>query len=1035
MFVWTRRILLIVLELLGAAIAAALVIAMLLAWRLSAGPLRLEALEPYLAEGLAELAAPYQISMGNTAITWGSDRTSIALEAAQVRIKTSDGVTVAIVPEIQLGLSVPALLMGRIAPSFVKLSGPQLRAVRTAEGDIRLSLIDTGNSTTAPSSDLLNKWIEALSQPPAASSQFGALRRIEISGARLEVDDYRFGVRWNAPKFEVALRRDGAGVRGNLALNLLLGERVSQIKGNLLYERNAAALKFDLSLDHFNPAELAKWSPAFDDLARIDLPFSGNLALRWARPMGVTQLSFDLAAGAGKFQLVKDQPALEVVAAQLSGALDRQQRTIEVSNLFADFGSTRLSGTANARREGNEIKVTAQALAEKLDAATLQQYWPPQVARGARNWVTKNIVEGQVPKANVGVSLSVPLADILHPKVTALEGSMVIQDAVVHYFRPLPPATNAQGVAMFNLDVFNVKVDEARVGNLRISEANVDLLGLHDDSDRADITITVNGTTADQLQLLDHDRLRFIRRLNIKAGDAGGRATTRARFMFPLLGNLPIGDVAISASSHMTNVSLPSVVMGQDLSKAVLDLTLDGGGMKISGTGSIGPAQAEFGWQESFVDDVSPNSEISFKGNMDEAARRAFRVSWQDVLRDEVAVVGTYRKDRGQPARLEADVDFAKATLAMPWFAWVKPVGVAATGNVVVSINQNQVKEVSSFRVSSRGADVRGSVAFAPQSQWQRVKLDRVSAPGTELSGSVSKLEEGQGFALDFKGSAADIRGIYEPEVRPDAAAAPAGPAEPRTSVLPLDIKFNIQRVVTGAGRELNHAVGHIIRNERGWRHLELDGKLENDIPLRIRLVPTETGRSLSIETQNAGAMLSTLRLMENIRGGTLSVTGTGEGSGPVKSVADMHNFIYLQPKTLRRIAEAASPEGAEVLERGEGIEFTRLKARFFYAEDAIELAETRMASDLLGLTMSGRVDLLQSRLDLNGTLVPLYGINSAVGGIPILGWLLTGGEGGGIFAATYSVKGPLSGPETSVNPLAMLAPGFLRTILFMGGD
>jgi len=39
------------------------------------------------------------------------------------------------------------------------------------------------------------------------------------------------------------------------------------------------------------------------------------------------------------------------------------------------------------------------------------------------------------------------------------------------------------------------------------------------------------------------------------------------------------------------------------------------------------------------------------------------------------------------------------------------------------------------------------------------------------------------------------------------------------------------------------------------------------------------------------------------------------------------------------------------------------------------------------------------------------------------------GGEGKGLFAFTYSVKGALDDPEINVNPLSVLTPGFLRWI------
>ena len=55
--------------------------------------------------------------------------------------------------------------------------------------------------------------------------------------------------------------------------------------------------------------------------------------------------------------------------------------------------------------------------------------------------------------------------------------------------------------------------------------------------------------------------------------------------------------------------------------------------------------------------------------------------------------------------------------------------------------------------------------------------------------------------------------------------------------------------------------------------------------------------------------------------------------------------------------------------------------------------------------------------------------LNSALGNIPLLGDLFTGGEGKGMFAATYAVEGPRDDPDVLVNPLAALAPGILREL------
>jgi uncharacterized protein YhdP len=90
------------------------------------------------------------------------------------------------------------------------------------------------------------------------------------------------------------------------------------------------------------------------------------------------------------------------------------------------------------------------------------------------------------------------------------------------------------------------------------------------------------------------------------------------------------------------------------------------------------------------------------------------------------------------------------------------------------------------------------------------------------------------------------------------------------------------------------------------------------------------------------------------------------------------------------------------------------------------------MSGSQVGLTARGQVDLRRKQFDLNGTVVPLYGLNWALSKIPLVGPFLSGREGEGAFAVTYSVKGPLDQPQISVNPLAVLAPGFIRD-LFSG--
>jgi uncharacterized protein YhdP len=113
----------------------------------------------------------------------------------------------------------------------------------------------------------------------------------------------------------------------------------------------------------------------------------------------------------------------------------------------------------------------------------------------------------------------------------------------------------------------------------------------------------------------------------------------------------------------------------------------------------------------------------------------------------------------------------------------------------------------------------------------------------------------------------------------------------------------------------------------------------------------------------------------------------------------------------------------------GQGIHFDRLELPFTLDDEVIAIDRGRMSGSQLGLTLKGQVDLAGEQLNLEGTVVPFYAINRAIGKIPLVGPFLSGSDGEGAFAATYSVKGAMAQPDVWVNPLSVLAPGFIRDL------
>jgi hypothetical protein len=104
------------------------------------------------------------------------------------------------------------------------------------------------------------------------------------------------------------------------------------------------------------------------------------------------------------------------------------------------------------------------------------------------------------------------------------------------------------------------------------------------------------------------------------------------------------------------------------------------------------------------------------------------------------------------------------------------------------------------------------------------------------------------------------------------------------------------------------------------------------------------------------------------------------------------------------------------------------MEVPFVSRNGTISFKDARASGPSLGFTADGKIYTHAEVINLEGTVVPAYLINSLFGKIPLLGDLFTGGKkGGGIFAANYKMTGTIENPIVSVNPLSALAPGIFR--------
>jgi len=343
----------------------------------------------------------------------------------------------------------------------------------------------------------------------------------------------------------------------------------------------------------------------------------------------------------------------------------------------------------------------------------------------------------------------------------------------------------------------------------------------------------------------------------------------------------------------------------------------------------------------------------------------------------------------------------------------------------VVEIAKNRINRLPKIAIEAPGLSFAGSVNIAADANsLERIDIEHLKIGRNDVRGLLIPGND-NGWTASLHGQSLDMTPFMD-----SLTAADEQSAQP-----PFSLSIEVDRVWVGPKDLLTKVVGTMARSNNAWRRIILDGNVhEGGKAFAVRLEPGEGGnRHLRIQADDAGSLLRTLGYYEHMKGGTLYIDAKFDDrtpSAPMDGRLLVRDYRIIQAPGLARLVSILSLTGIFDALQGEGVGFAALDAPFRFEDGVLKITDAKASGASLGYTASGNIYTHAEVVDIEGTLVPAYAINSMLGRIPLIGNLFSGGEeGGGVFAATYRMEGPLERPTVTVNPLSALAPGFLRNI------
>ena len=1052
----------------------------ILFWKLTTGPISLTFLTPYFEKVLNEaLNNKLEVELDETVLVWGGWENNIDIRLRGTKAIDVMGKIVAQIPELAVTLSPIALVEGKLAPQSISIFDLRLNILRNSSGKIEVGPVNYNKESDGLISKELNLFEGLIGdllvkQDPA--KPLSHLKYINIIRGNVFFDDQKLEVKWNAPDTDIRLSRDSDTLSIIADLMLKSDNATTQeptainLVGN--YSINTKKAKITLGFNNLNPRNFALFSQKLKPLKFFDLPLNGTLDAVILKNGEIPRFDFNFEGEAGKFGIDKNiDISMTVENAKFRGNFNQNTGILRVDNFqinlgddgilkirkpithdwkvrqlsligsyylnyglieidtfqFKDKDST-FDTTATIQEFDDEFSFEIGVKASNLLVNNMSEVWPESWHRVIRTWLVENLNDGVIDGAQARFSGTYNVQKGI--KIKTSLGSMSYKNMSIDYLDSMPRATHGVGHIKFNENKFEVFISKGKSGSLNIKAGRIVFSGLNNFDQYADVDINLEGPLGPTINVLSKNlpssnRLSELSKRNIKAD-----LNAKLKLNFLVETKTTIQMVTGFLSAKLKNVGIPKLPFNLEFLEGDLNLIADNKSMKITGSGNLGGAKTDIVWEENFLDNNAYARKYSFISKLvDKIWAKNLGLDFipftDDFITGKVGVRLNVQEKRSGYGELTAYFDLKDTDMYLPRFNWRKSRKVQANATLLASFKGNKFISIPSILVQGGGLDFKGNLSFKNDGGIKKISINRLVFGRTNIRAIMAPkpINLKGGWDIDISGKSIDLIQWLATNDEQNTSK--------RKGMYTLSL--NIDNAEIYDGKRLENVNGVLSFDGLVWTDINLEARLDGAKKLKVSLTPKDGKRYLYISSNDAGSLLKVFDYYDDLIGGTFSLNGKYNGMSPYSKFSGhvrIDDFRVINAPILAELLNVASITGILENLQGIGLGFAKLYAPFVSEDEIIKIKGASVSGLSLGLTATGTLNTYTENMDLRGTIVPMYALNTALTRIPIIGTLFSGGEkDGGIFAANYTMRGSPKEPQISSNPLSVVAPGLLRNL------
>lgn len=701
-----------------------------------------------------------------------------------------------------------------------------------------------------------------------------------------------------------------------------------------------------------------------------------------------------------------------------------------IDRLVARRGEAEVATAGRIDMVLDGIGIDMTVAGQGITADDFKRLWPYIMGGESRDWLVSNVTQGTVKSARMRFNFPVG-------SMSLLEGGD----------EPLPPDSMdidivGEGVAIKATEAMPpILID----GETRISyDGNFSVAGGGGSIETAGGTIKVtnpalvmdNSDPSEPIVEISGDLVAPIPALIALAKEQQPEALNAVELPIDidsLTGSLDIGLVATIAledeaagrpmkldyvaNGTVSNFGSSEPIQGYKIGNGQLAFSANQEGYQLGGTAEIQGIKADISVEG--TPETAPVLRLGTTVAVRDLAAMGFDVS--EFLSGSVQVLGQPLED----GRIAVSIDLARAGLTIKDLGITKAVGTAGSLSATIRMG-GDTTHLEDIALAFGNVRLNGSLEFHATRGLVSANFSTFAlSAGDNASVALAPIDGG-GYSARIRGRQLDLKPVLS---RFFSLEGGSGGVE--TTQFDGTIALDV---------ELDRAIGYYATTAfnldldlqlRGgdMRRVTLSTQFGEGNALSITTNPVPNGRSLVVAFNDAGTVLRLLGVYSQLAGGSGSLVMTTDTTQDVeRGNLVMRNFAIVDEANVIQVLGNHSDSRAAIAASNR-LDFDAAELTFLRRSDRVEVTDAVLAGDMVGGTLRGFIYTDRGQYDLTGTYVPLFGLNNAFQQIPLLGPLLGGRDGEGLVGVTFAVRGPLSQPQFLVNPLSILAPGFLREL------